>query len=137
MEPGAVQASGRLARAHEVPGKVTLRDECRLCHIGIGRAYTGQRIILLVVAGRHVRVLTEGGELRQLKLDPKRTYQPQEQSEELPACLRCPDTYVSDVLRHHKRGVPTKPDYPGAKGDLSKPFSHAIALDLPHFCRRN
>lgn len=59
-------------------GKVTLRYKSRLHHIGIGRAYKGQRIILLV-AGRDVRILTEDGELlRQLKLDPNRSYQPLE-----------------------------------------------------------
>jgi transposase InsO family protein len=59
-------------------GKVTLRYKSRLHHIGIGRAYKGQRIILLV-AGRDIRILTEDGELlRQLKLDPNRSYQPLE-----------------------------------------------------------
>ena len=66
-------------------GKVTLRYKSRLHHIGIGRAYKGQRIILLV-AGRDIRILTEDGELlRQLKLDPNRSYQPLE----CPTCLRC------------------------------------------------
>ncbi len=59
-------------------GKVTLRYKSRLHHIGIGRAYKGQRIVLLV-AGRDIRILTEDGELlRQLKLDPNRSYQPLE-----------------------------------------------------------
>jgi hypothetical protein len=59
-----------------------LRYKSRLHHIGIGRPYKGRRVILLV-AGRDVRILTEDGDLlRQLKLDPERTYQPQNHREE-------------------------------------------------------
>jgi|SRR5271170_3237655 len=59
-------------------GKVTLRYKGRLLHIAIGRPYKGRRVILLV-AGRDVRVLTEDGDLlRQLELDPDRTYQAQQ-----------------------------------------------------------
>jgi hypothetical protein len=42
----------------------------------MGRALNGRRVILLV-AGREIRVLSENGELlRQLTLDPSRDYQP-------------------------------------------------------------
>jgi hypothetical protein len=42
----------------------------------VGRAYKGQRVVLLI-ADRDVRVLsTEGELLRQLVLDPSRSYQP-------------------------------------------------------------
>jgi len=59
-------------------GKVTLRYRGRLFHIGIGRAYKHQAIRLLI-ADRHVRILTEDGELiRELTLDPTRNYQPQQ-----------------------------------------------------------
>jgi transposase InsO family protein len=58
-------------------GSVTVRYRSRLHHIGIGRAYTGWRVILLI-AGRDIRVLTPDGDpLRQLKLDPTVDYQPQ------------------------------------------------------------
>ncbi len=57
-------------------GSVTLRYKSRLHHIGMGRARKGTRVILLV-AGRHIRVLDEQGELlRELVLDPSRDYQP-------------------------------------------------------------
>jgi transposase InsO family protein len=57
-------------------GCVTLRHESRLLHIGIGRAHKGERVLLLV-AGRDVRVVSENGELiRRLTIDPTRDYQP-------------------------------------------------------------
>ena len=56
-------------------GTVTLRYQSRLLHIGIGRAHSGQRVLLLV-ADRDVRVVSESGELiRHLTLDPTRNYQ--------------------------------------------------------------
>jgi transposase len=57
-------------------GKVTLRYLGRLLHIGIGRAYKHEAIRLMV-EDRHVRILTEDGEvIRDLILDPTRNYQP-------------------------------------------------------------
>lgn len=57
-------------------GSVTIRYRSRLHHIGIGRALKGTRIILLV-AGRHIRVIDrQGNLLRELELDPSRDYQP-------------------------------------------------------------
>jgi hypothetical protein len=57
-------------------GKVTLRYRSKLFHIGIGRAYAGDRILLLV-ADRHVRIVNDEGVLiRELMIDPKRIYQP-------------------------------------------------------------
>ena len=50
----------------------------RLLHIGIGRAFKHQPIRLLI-ADRHVRILTEDGVLiRELTIDPTRNYQPQQ-----------------------------------------------------------
>jgi transposase InsO family protein len=59
-------------------GKVTLRYDSRLLHIGIGARHKGLPIVLLV-ADRDVRVVAaEGGELiRHLTLDPSRIYQRQ------------------------------------------------------------
>ena len=58
-------------------GKVTLRYQSRLHHIGIGARYKRQPIVLLV-ADRDVRVLSPEGELlRHLTLDPSRDYQRQ------------------------------------------------------------
>ncbi|MGI8707692.1 MAG: IS481 family transposase [Actinomycetota bacterium] len=57
-------------------GTVTIRYKSKLHHIGVGRALNGTRVILLV-AGRQIRVLDEQGELlRELALDPSRDYQP-------------------------------------------------------------
>ncbi len=57
-------------------GTFTLRHGTRLHHVGIGRAHSGRRIIVLV-ADLDIRVLSEEGELlRHLTLDPQRDYQP-------------------------------------------------------------
>jgi transposase InsO family protein len=58
-------------------GRVTLRYNSRLHHIGLGRRHAGKRVLILV-ADLDVRVITEEGELlRELALDPSRDYQPQ------------------------------------------------------------
>ncbi|MBA3432155.1 MAG: DDE-type integrase/transposase/recombinase [Actinobacteria bacterium] len=57
-------------------GRVTIRYKSRLHHIGMGRALKGTRIILLV-AGRNIRIVTADGQLlRDFELDPRRDYQP-------------------------------------------------------------
>jgi len=57
-------------------GAVTLRYQGRLFHIGVGRAYQGWRVLLLV-AGRDIQVIGEDGSpLRRLRLDPTVNYQP-------------------------------------------------------------
>ncbi len=54
---------------------MTLRYRGRIHHIGVGRPYAGWRVVLLV-AGREVRILGAGGSpLRQLVLDPNQEYQ--------------------------------------------------------------
>jgi transposase InsO family protein len=59
-------------------GTVTLRYQGRLHHIGLGRRHRGQTIAMLI-AGRHIRVLNQTGDLvRELDLDPTRDYQPQQ-----------------------------------------------------------
>ena len=58
-------------------GVVTIRYKSKLHHIGMGRALAGTRIVLLV-AGRHIRVIDRDGQpLRDFELDPTRNYQPQ------------------------------------------------------------
>jgi Integrase core domain len=59
-------------------GKVTLRYNSRLYKIGIGRARAGTRIIMYIT-GRDIRIVNPdtGQTLRQLTLNPNRTYQPQ------------------------------------------------------------
>ena len=57
-------------------GRVTLRHDSRLLHIGVGRAHAGTRVLLLV-ADLDVRIVNDDGELlRQLTIDPGRDYQP-------------------------------------------------------------
>ena len=56
-------------------GRVTLRYDSRLLHIGVGRAHIGTRVLLLV-ADLDVRIVSEDGQLlRQLTIDPSRDYQ--------------------------------------------------------------
>ena len=82
--PKAVPHDGPLAFGHyrvrrdvvDVGGRVSLRHNSRLHHIGLGRHYAGTRIMLLVHE-LSVRVITEDGELlRELTLDTTRDYQP-------------------------------------------------------------
>lgn len=57
-------------------GSVTIRYQSKLHHIGMGRANKGRAIVLLV-AGRRIRIITAEGELlRDFELDPDRDYQP-------------------------------------------------------------
>ena len=57
-------------------GKVTLRYLSKLRHIPVGAAHRNRKVLLLV-AGADVRILTTDGTLlRQLTLDPDRSYQP-------------------------------------------------------------
>jgi transposase InsO family protein len=56
-------------------GRVTLRHNSRLHHIGLGRRHARKRVLLLV-ADLEVRVITGDGQLlRELTLDPSRDYQ--------------------------------------------------------------
>jgi hypothetical protein len=58
-------------------GKVTLRYDSRLHHIGVGARHKGEPIVLFV-ADRDVRIVSAEGELlRELRLDPSRDYQRQ------------------------------------------------------------
>jgi transposase InsO family protein len=58
-------------------GKVTLRYDSRLHHIGLGRRHRGKAIVLFV-SDRVVRIVDVDGELlRELVLDPTRDYQRQ------------------------------------------------------------
>jgi transposase InsO family protein len=60
----------------DATGTVTLRHRSRLHHIGVGRAHTAKRVLMLV-ADLDVRILDEHGTmLRHLTLDPSIDYQP-------------------------------------------------------------
>jgi Integrase core domain len=61
----------------DATGLVTLRDQGRLYHIGIGRPHAGTRVLLLV-QDLHIRVINaDTGELiRELTLNPEKSYQP-------------------------------------------------------------
>lgn len=59
-------------------GKLTVRHNSRLHHLGLGRRHAGTRVIMLI-CDLDIRVLAEdtGELLRALTLDPTRNYQPQ------------------------------------------------------------
>ncbi|WP_047691904.1 hypothetical protein [Kocuria sp. ZOR0020] len=59
-------------------GSITLRNAGRLHHIGIGRRYNNQPVIL-IAQNREITVIhaTTGEILRELTLDPTHDYQPQ------------------------------------------------------------
>ena len=58
-------------------GKLTLRHNSRLHHLGMGRRYAGTNVLILV-HDLHVRIITTDGEpIRELHLDPAKDYQPQ------------------------------------------------------------
>ena len=61
----------------DTTGRVTLRHNGRLHHIGIGRAHTGTPIVMLI-HNLEIRITntTTGELLRALTLDPTRNYQP-------------------------------------------------------------
>ena len=57
-------------------GTVTLRHAGQLHHIGVGMAFKGWRVVMLV-AGLEVRILDlDGNQIRRLTLDPTKNYQP-------------------------------------------------------------
>ena len=62
----------------DTAGHVSIRHAGRMHHIGIGRAHTGQRVVLLI-QDLDIRVIHRdtGEVLRHLTLDPTRGYQPQ------------------------------------------------------------
>ncbi len=62
----------------DTTGRVTLRHNGRLHHIGIGRRHTGTPVTL-IIADLDIRIIvTETGQLlRHLTLNPERDYQPQ------------------------------------------------------------
>lgn len=83
--PKATPTGAAIADSHyrvrqdrvDTSGVITLRYDSRLHHIGLGRRYAAQRVLMLA-HDRHIRVLTEDGDiLRDLTLDPSRDYQPQ------------------------------------------------------------
>jgi hypothetical protein len=75
-------------------GRVTLRHNSRLHHIGLGHAHNGTRVLVLA-ADLHVRVMTQDGQLlRELELAPRRLPTPRRQTR--------PQTppNMHDVARH-------------------------------------
>ena len=73
-----IDCTGYRVRSDKVDGHggVTIRYKGRLHHIGIGRAYKGWRVLMLV-AGLDITILSlEGAQLRHLTLDPTKDYQP-------------------------------------------------------------
>ena len=62
----------------DADGKLTLRHNSQLHHIGIGRRWSGTKVLILA-RDLELRIITQdGGELiREFTLDPSRDYQPQ------------------------------------------------------------
>src|SRR6516162_2595699 len=62
----------------DADGKLTLRHNSRLHHIGIGRRWSGTKVLILA-RERELRIITEddGKLIRELTLDPARDYQAQ------------------------------------------------------------
>jgi transposase InsO family protein len=75
--PAQAQVDYRIRRDRlDAKGRVTLRYFSRLRHFHVSYKRRRQEVVLLV-AGAHVRVLAEDGQLlRELTLDPTRDYQP-------------------------------------------------------------
>jgi transposase InsO family protein len=58
-------------------GKLTVRHNSRLHHIGMGRRHAGTNVLILI-HDLHIRVVTTNGQLlRELQLDPTKNYQSQ------------------------------------------------------------
>jgi transposase InsO family protein len=75
--PGiTIPAQHRVRRDRVDPdGKVTLRYQSKLRHLGIGRRYAGTRVMLLI-ADRDVRVIDHNGELiAEFTINPAKQYQ--------------------------------------------------------------
>jgi transposase InsO family protein len=62
----------------DTDGKLTLRHNSRLHHIGIGRRWSGTKVLILA-RDLELRIITHdtGDLIRELTLDPTRDYQPQ------------------------------------------------------------
>jgi transposase InsO family protein len=73
-----IDATGYRVRHDKIDksGRVTLRYRGKMHHIGVGNAYAGWRVVLLV-NGLDIRILgLDGSPLRHLTLDPSLDYQP-------------------------------------------------------------
>jgi hypothetical protein len=70
---------GRRLRLDKVSkaGNVTIRYRGKLHHIGLGHAYRGWPVVMLL-DGRDIEIVTlDRSPLRRLRLDPTHDYQPQ------------------------------------------------------------
>jgi hypothetical protein len=136
--PRAVPHDGPLAIGHfrtrrdvvDTAGKVTLRHNSKLHHIGLGRRWAGTKILLLV-QDLSVRIITEDGELvRELTLDPTRDYQANPG-----LCELCLETGARDVSRHHSvraKGLePPPPKGPGPKPAGKRPGMSVQVRESP------
>ena len=86
-------------------GKITLRVNGRMHHIGLGAEHRGTRVIVLVPRPRRPRHRTPAtGELiRKLTIDPTKDYQPLGRATrtQTPSTSQIRVQGVSDVSRHH------------------------------------
>ena len=80
-----VPAEHRVRRDRvDTTGTITLRYQSRLRHLGVGRRHAGTRVLLLA-AGRDIRVITEHGELlAEFTINPTKDYQTQKRPGQRP-----------------------------------------------------
>jgi hypothetical protein len=99
---GALPATHFRVRQDKVDegGRVTLRHNSRLHHIGIGRAHTG-RAIKLLIADRDIRIIDQqtGQLIRELTLDPTRDYQPLKRTRNVYYVPRHPSRMSRDTTK--------------------------------------
>jgi transposase InsO family protein len=121
---GATPATHFRVRQDKVDqgGRVTLRHNSRLHHIGIGRAHKG-RTIKLLTADQNIRVIdaNTGQLIRELTLNPNRDYQPLKQTL---TRLLSPETSVQDVPRHNT-------DAPGGNRTRGLRFERPLLFGSP------
>ena len=99
----------RLTRVDK-KGTVTLRYRGKLHHIGIGAAYKGWRIVMLI-DGLDIEILgLDGSPLRRLVLEPGRDYQPQPYTKPL----------VYNVATHGLRCLATSHERPRQDSNLRR-----------------
>ena len=96
----SIDVSGYRVRRDKVDkaGRVTLRYRGKLYHLGVGNAYAGWRVLLLV-AGLDVQIIAmdDASPLRHLTLDPSVDYYPH--------ALKGPDAEIPDRALGQMTGV--------------------------------
>ena len=116
-------------------GVITLRVAGRLHHIGIGRTYTGTRVLILV-QDLHIRIINAatGALLRELPSTRQGTTNPPEHPKARNGRSSEPNagSDYSDVLRHHTSSGGTIRTCGLLLGDRSDPFAAVYCCPLEY-----